>query len=74
MAHIHKMDKEFWIAIYIAAVGVVPLAAGALGYAAHYNFGLSRQEIRTEAMIAALVVAVLMLVIELFCQQWRKLR
>jgi len=45
------MDKELWIAIYIAALAGVPLAAGALGYAAHYNFGLSWQEIRTEAMI-----------------------
>jgi chromate transport protein ChrA len=35
-----------------------PLAAAMLGYIAHYDFGLSRQEIRTPAVVGAAVIAV----------------
>lgn len=35
-----------------------PMAAAMLGYIAHYNFGLSRQEIRTPAVVGAAVIAV----------------
>ena len=35
-----------------------PMAAAMLGYIAHYNCGLSRQEIRTPAVVGAAVIAV----------------
>jgi hypothetical protein len=35
-----------------------PLAAAMLGYIAHYEFGLSRQEIRTQALVGAIIIAV----------------
>jgi hypothetical protein len=35
-----------------------PIAAAMLGYIAHYDFGLSRQEIRTPALVGAIVIAV----------------
>ena len=35
-----------------------PMAAAMLGYIAHYKFGLSRQEIRTPAVVGAAVIAV----------------
>jgi hypothetical protein len=34
------------------------MAAAMLGYIAHYDFGLSRQEIRTPAVVGAAVIAV----------------
>jgi hypothetical protein len=42
-----------------------------LAYIAHYDLGLSRQEIRTPAVAAAVVIATLM-VIEFFGKKWRK--
>jgi hypothetical protein len=42
-----------------------------LVYIAHYDLGLSRQEIRTPAVAAAVVIATLM-VIEFFGKKWRK--
>jgi hypothetical protein len=42
-----------------------------LGYIAHYDLGLSRQEIRTPAVVAAAVIATLML-IEFFGKKLRK--
>ena len=46
----------FW---WLAAVGtiVTPVSAG---YIAHYEFGLSRQEIRTPAVIGAAIIGLLM--------------
>ncbi len=35
-----------------------PLAAAMLGYIAHYDFGLTRQEIRTPALVGAIIIAV----------------
>jgi hypothetical protein len=34
-----------------------PVAAAMLGYTAHFNFGLSRQEICTPAVVVAIVIA-----------------
>jgi hypothetical protein len=34
-----------------------PMAAAMLGYIAHYNFGLSRQEIRIPAVVGAVIIA-----------------
>jgi hypothetical protein len=42
-----------------------------LAYIAHYDFGLSRQEIRTPALVAAAVIAVLVAV-ESFGKKLRK--
>jgi hypothetical protein len=58
------------------ALGLNPrCTAGAvalsLAYIAHYDFGLSRQEIRTPAVVAAAVIAVLVAV-ELFGAKLRK--
>jgi hypothetical protein len=35
-----------------------PMAAAMLGYIAHYDFGLTRQEIRTPALVGAIIIAV----------------
>jgi hypothetical protein len=43
----------------------------ALAYIAHYDFGLSRQQIRTPAMVGAGVIAVLV-AIEFFGKKLRK--
>jgi hypothetical protein len=37
-----------------------PMAAAMLGYIAHYNFGLSRQEIRIPAVVGAVIIAVVL--------------
>jgi hypothetical protein len=34
-----------------------PMAAAMLGYIAHYNFGLSRLEIRIPAVVGAIIIA-----------------
>jgi hypothetical protein len=46
-------------------------AALSLAYIAHYDFGLSRQEIRTSAVVGAVVIAALV-VIEFFGKKLRK--
>ena len=46
-------------------------AALSLAYIAHYDFGLSRQEIRTAALVGAVVIAVLVAV-EFFGKKLRK--
>jgi hypothetical protein len=46
-------------------------AALTLAYIAHYEFGLSRQEIRTPAVVGATVIAVLVAV-EFFGKKLRK--
>ena len=72
MAHIRGMEKavnsviEFLVSVVSAA-----FTAFWLAYIAHYNFGLSRQEIRTAALAAACVIAVLMAV-EFFGKKLRK--
>jgi hypothetical protein len=42
-----------------------------LAYIAHYDFGLSREEIRTAALVAAAVIAALV-VIEFFGRELRR--
>jgi hypothetical protein len=52
-----------------------PMAAAMLGYNAHYNFGLSRQEIRTPAVVGAIIIAVVigtLMAIDFFCRRLRK--
>jgi hypothetical protein len=53
------------------SVGVAAFTALSLAYIAHYDFGLSREEIRTPAVAAAVVIAMLMAV-EFFGKRFRK--
>jgi hypothetical protein len=55
----------------LMAVCAAAFTALWLAYIAHYDLGLSRQEIRTPAVAAAVVIATLM-VIEFFGKKWRK--
>jgi hypothetical protein len=43
---------------FLAAVGTIVTALAA-GYIAHYDFGFSRQEIRTPAVVGAAVIGLL---------------
>ena len=43
---------------YLMAMRAATEAALTLVYVAHYDFGLSRQEIRAPALVAAVVIAV----------------
>jgi hypothetical protein len=52
-------------------MGTATMAALTLAYIAHYDFGLSRQEIRTSAVAAAAVIAMLVAV-EFFAKKLRK--
>jgi hypothetical protein len=58
----------FMIAV---ACFTAPMAAAMLGYIAHYNFGLSRPEIRIPAVVGAVVIATLV-AINFFCRRLRK--
>jgi Kef-type K+ transport system membrane component KefB len=52
-----------------------PMAAAMLGYTAHYNFGLTRQEIRTPAVVGAILIAAViaaLMAIDFFCRRLRK--
>ena len=52
-----------------------PMAAAMLGYTAHYNFGLTRQEIRTPAVVGAIIIGVViatLMAIDFFCRRLRK--
>ena len=52
-----------------------PVAAAMLGKIAHYNFGLSRQEIRIPATVGAVVIAVViatLVVFDFFRKRLRK--
>jgi hypothetical protein len=62
--------SEIAVFRWLAAVGtiVTPVTAG---YIAHYEFGFSRQEIRTPALIGAAIVGLLMAT-EYFGQKLRK--
>jgi hypothetical protein len=46
----------------IMSGAVAVMAAGTVGYIAHYDFGFSREEIRTPALIGAVVIGVLLAV------------
>jgi hypothetical protein len=54
--------------MYVVAAATTALA---LAYIAHYDFGLSRQQIRTPAVVGAGVVAVLV-ALEFFGKKLRK--
>lgn len=56
---------------YTAAVCGAFLAAGSLGFVAHYGLGLSRQEIRTDALLFAALLVTL-IAIEFFVTKLRK--
>jgi hypothetical protein len=49
---------ETVISRWLAAVGAV-VAALSVEYIAHYHFGFSRQEIRTQAVIGAVIIGLL---------------
>jgi hypothetical protein len=55
---------------WLAAVGAI-VTALSVGYIAHYDFGLSRQEIRTKAVIGAAIIGLLMAT-EYFGKKLRK--
>ena len=44
---------------WLAAVGAI-VTALSVGYIAHYDLGFSRQEIRTQAVICAVIIGLLM--------------
>jgi hypothetical protein len=54
-------------------MSVLTAAFAALWLVAHYDFGLSRQEIRIPAVVGAAVIAVLV-AIEFFGKKLRKLK
>jgi hypothetical protein len=56
---------------YVMAAGTATTAALTLAYVAHYDFGLSRQQIRTPAVVAACVIAVVV-AIEFFRKKLRR--
>jgi hypothetical protein len=52
----HPLDTAF-VMIAITCF-TAPVAAAMLGYSVHYQFGWSRQEIRTTAVVAAIIITV----------------
>jgi hypothetical protein len=59
------------VLVVVMSVGAAIMAAVTVGYVAHYDFGLSRQEIRTSALVGAIVIAGL-LAVEHFGEKFRK--
>jgi hypothetical protein len=60
---IHGMETTVGrVLFFLMSVGVAAFTALFLAYIAHYDFGLSREEIRTPAVAAAVVIAMLMAV------------
>jgi len=60
-AHIRMMDRpqiETAVIELLIGGGSATFTALMLGYVAHYDFGLSRQEIRTPAVLGAVIIAV----------------
>ena len=45
------------IAGFLVSLGVAAMAALAVGYVAHYDFGVSRLDIRTSALVGAAIIA-----------------
>ena len=73
-AHSRSMDrpqKETVLITILIACGTAAFTAVFIGYVAHYDFGLSREQIRTPAVSAAVVIAVL-LAVEVFSKRLRK--
>jgi hypothetical protein len=56
----------------MSGVGATAVALS-LGYIAHYDFGFSREEIRTPALISAGIIAALVAA-EFFAERLRKLK
>jgi hypothetical protein len=54
-----KMKNRIDLVQIVIAVGVAGYLAITLAYVAHYDFGFSREEIRSEAMLAAILIAAL---------------
>jgi hypothetical protein len=65
------MDGRFDIVTIASAVGVAGYVAITLGYVALYDFGLSREAVRSAAMIAAILIAALV-AIEFFGKRFGK--
>jgi hypothetical protein len=65
-----KKGVDSVIAILMSLVSAA-FTALSLAYIAHYNFGLSRQEIRISAMVGAAMIATLV-AIEFFGKKFRK--
>jgi hypothetical protein len=59
------------VLVVIIAGAFAVMAAIAVGYVAHYDFGLSRQEIRTAALVGSVVIVTL-LTVEHFSKKLRK--
>ena len=59
------------IAGLVVSASAAALAAFTVGHIAHYDLGVSRQEIRTPALISAALIAAL-LAIEYFGKKLRK--
>jgi hypothetical protein len=60
-AHTDRMESgpsEIAILRWLAAVGAI-VTASSVAYIAHYDLGFSRQEIRTQAVIGAAIVGLL---------------
>jgi hypothetical protein len=73
-AHICGMETTVGgVLRVLMAAGAAAVTALTLAYIAHYDLGLSRQEIRTPAVIAAAVIVMLMM-IEFFGKKLRKLK
>ena len=49
----------FKIADFLVAIGVASMIALALGFIAHYHYGLSRLDIRTSALTGAAIFALI---------------
>jgi hypothetical protein len=73
-ARIRVMEKavDRVISVMMSAV-TAAITALSLAYIAHFAFGLSRQEIRTPALVGAGIIAALMAA-EFFAESLRKLR
>jgi hypothetical protein len=59
------------VLVVLMSVGGAVMAAVTVGYVAHYDFGLSRQEIRTSALVGAIVIVAL-LAVEHFGEKLRR--
>jgi NhaP-type Na+/H+ and K+/H+ antiporter len=62
--------SDIAISSLLAAVGAI-VTALLVGYIAHYDLGFSRQEIRTEAVIGAVIIG-LLVTIEYLGKKLRK--
>jgi hypothetical protein len=71
-AHIREMETTIGrVLTYVMAAGTASTTALTLAYVGHYDFGLSRQQIRTPAVVAAAVIA-MVVGIEFFGKKLRR--